>query len=69
MFGLQKEAVGLEREEVIWLIEERTFGTLLNLGAYYSMVRYTKKGIDYEVLLSNDEFDYVDGEVSEDDNH
>lgn len=51
------------RNEIVWLTEERTYGELLSLGAHYSMVRYTRGGIDYEVLVSNDEFDIkYDGE-------
>lgn len=43
--------------EYVWIIEERTYGILLHHGAYYSMVRYTRGGIDYEVLIENDEFE------------
>lgn len=44
------------QNEIVWLTEERTFGELITLGAYYSLVRYTRGGIDYDVLISNDEF-------------
>lgn len=52
--------------EIVWLTEERTFAQLINLGAHYSIVRYTHGHIDYEVLISNDEFKYVEGEGSGD---
>ena len=45
------------KSEVIWLTEERTFGVLVQMGAFYSLVRYTKYGNDYEVLIDNDEFE------------
>lgn len=53
--------------EYVWLHEERMFAELVFLGAYYSQVRYTREGIDYEVLVSNDEFDYVEGDNDGDD--
>lgn len=44
--------------EIVWLTEERTFAVLVNLGAYVSTVRYTHGGIDYEVIIDNDDFEY-----------
>lgn len=44
--------------EYVWLTDERTFAELIRLGAYFSTVRYTRGGIDYEVLIDNDEFEY-----------
>lgn len=42
---------------VVWLPEERTFGEMIGgMGAYYTMIRYVKGGIEYEVLMENDEF-------------
>lgn len=43
-------------DNIVWLIEERTFAHLLNLGAFCSIVRYTRSGIDFEVVIENDEF-------------
>lgn len=51
---------------VVWLTEERTFAELINLGAYYSMVRYTRFGHDLEVLVPNDEFIYYGDDSDED---
>lgn len=53
--------------EIVWLEEERTYAELLSLGAFFSTVRYTREGIDYEVLVSNDEFDYIEGEGADGD--
>ena len=53
--------------EIVWLTEERTHGYLINLGAYFSLIRYTKKGIDYEVFVDNNDFEYIDGENSDKD--
>lgn len=44
--------------EYVWLTEERTYAELVSLGASFSRVRYTRGGIDYEVLVENDEFEY-----------
>lgn len=46
--------------QIIWLIEDRTIGVLIQLGAHVSLVRYAKDGIDYEVYLENDEFEFID---------
>lgn len=43
--------------EIIWLLEERTYGILVKLGAFFSTVRYVKDGTDFEVLIENDEFE------------
>lgn len=44
---------------LVWLTEERTFGELVSMGAFYSRVRYFKEGIDYEVYIENDEFEEI----------
>jgi len=46
--------------EVIWLTEERVHGLLLNMGAHYSTVKYTKNGMEYQVLIENNEFNFID---------
>lgn len=52
--------------EIVWLTEERHYAELTNLGAHLSLVRYTRGGIDYEVLIPNDEFDYIGDDRDED---
>lgn len=49
--------------EIVWLKEERTFGILLAMGAYYSTVKYTREGVDYEVVISNDEWESYEWSV------
>jgi len=51
--------------EYVWLTDERTFAELVRLGAHFSTVRYTREGIDYEVIVSNDEFDYWEDDASD----
>ena len=45
---------------VVYIPEEKVYGTVDQLGAFASVVKYTKEGIDHEVLLENDEFAIVD---------
>lgn len=41
----------------VWVVEEHVFGEIVNgLGAYYTTIKYVKGGIEYEVLMENDEF-------------
>lgn len=47
--------------EIIWLVEERTYAELIRRGAFFSTVRYTRGGIEYEILVGNDEFDDYEG--------
>lgn len=44
--------------QFIWLFEERTFGVLIEMGAYFSRVRYVHGGIDYDIYVENDEFEF-----------
>lgn len=45
---------------VVFIHEEGVYGTVDKLGAFASVVKYQKDGLDYEVLLENDEFAIVD---------
>lgn len=41
----------------VWVVEEHVIGEIVNgLGAYYTTIKYVKGGIEYEVLMENDEF-------------
>lgn len=53
--------------EIVWLTEERTYAYLMSLGAYFSLVKYTRGGIEYEVFVDNDEFEYREGINSDED--
>lgn len=45
---------------VVYIHEEGVYGTVDKLGAFASLVKYSKHGIDHEALLENDEFAIVD---------
>lgn len=50
---------------IVYVSDESVFGTVENLGAFASIVKYNKDGIDYEVLLENEEFAIIDEIVFE----
>lgn len=52
--------------EIVWLTEERTFARLVKLGAYYSVVTYSRAGMDYEVLIDNEDIEFGADEDDED---
>jgi hypothetical protein len=45
---------------IVYIHEEKVYGTVDQLGAFASLVKYKKDGIEQEVLLENDEFAIVD---------
>jgi hypothetical protein len=45
---------------IVFIHEEGVYGTVDKLGAFASLVKYQKNGIDHEELLENDEFAIVD---------
>ena len=45
---------------IVFVHEEGVYGTVDQIGAFASLVKYEKDGIDYEVLLETDEFAIVD---------
>lgn len=60
---------GSEEQLTVYLTYERCFGSVVGpLGAYYSLVRYTKGGIEYEVLIENDEIQLLEDLNEYDDN-
>lgn len=45
---------------VVYIFEEKAYGTVDKLGAFASMVKYQKDGIEYEELFENEDFAIVD---------
>jgi len=45
---------------IVYIHELKQYGTVENLGAFASVVKYQKNDQDFEVLLENDEFAIVD---------
>jgi hypothetical protein len=52
--------------EYVWLIEENVRAELVQLGAFASVVRFTKLGTVFEVAVNSDEFYFI-GEEGNDD--
>lgn len=59
-----------QENEIVWLPEEQVFAFLIKRGAFVSTVQFTRGGIEYEVMVENDEYEYIneggDGDESED---
>lgn len=49
-----------ERVVIVYIHSEKVHGSVETLGAFASVVKYTKDGIEYEELFENDEFAIVD---------
>ena len=45
---------------VVFIHEEQCYGTVEKLGAFSSIVRYTRDGQEYEEMLENEEFTIMD---------
>lgn len=45
---------------IVFIHKEGVYGSCEKLGAFASLVRYTKDDVEYEVLLENDEFSIMD---------
>lgn len=45
---------------VVYIHDEKIYGTVENLGAFASMVKYTRDGIEQEELLENSDFAIID---------
>lgn len=40
----------------VWIFDEQCVGTILKLGPYFSLIRWSKDGIVYEEYLENTEY-------------
>lgn len=57
----------MTRVEYVWMIEENTRAQLMNLGAHTSVVRFTLLGHVHEVVVGNDEFEFIGEEGNDED--
>lgn len=45
---------------LIYLKYERCYGAIVDrMGTYFTKVKFVKNGVEYEVLVENDEFEFV----------
>lgn len=45
---------------IVYIHDLKLYGTIENMGAFASVVKYTKDEVEYEELIENDEFAIVD---------
>jgi hypothetical protein len=45
---------------IVFIHAEQCYGTVEKLGAWASVVKYTKEGTEFEDLMENEEFTIVD---------
>lgn len=46
----------MAENDKIYIPDEDVYGVIINLGAYASLVNYSLGGIEYEVLMLNEDF-------------
>lgn len=49
-----------EHHVIVFILDEQVYGEIINHGAFASLVRFSKDGIEYEIFLENDEFETVE---------
>lgn len=54
-----------ESVSIVFLYPENCYGTVENLGAFASIVKYKKDEVEYEELFDNEDFAIVDEIVFE----
>lgn len=45
---------------IVWIHAEKQFGSVEKLGAFASLVKFKRDGVEVEEMLENDEFSVVD---------
>jgi hypothetical protein len=45
---------------IVWIHDEKCYGSIVKEGAYASSIKYQKYGIDYEVFMDNEDFSIMD---------
>ena len=46
---------------LVWLTEERRVAGMVSLHAHYAIVKYIEDGVEYEVMITTDDFEYLEG--------
>lgn len=46
--------------DIVWLFDYRTYAYLVRMDAYDSVVRFTQGGLDYEVRVLNDDYEFFE---------
>jgi hypothetical protein len=45
---------------IVYIYSEQCYGTIDSLGAYGSIIKYKKDGLEYEELIDNEDFVILD---------
>lgn len=49
----------MSENELVWIHSENTYGELISRGAWASTVRFIKDTIMFEVMIENEDLDFV----------
>lgn len=49
-----------DRVTIVYIHDENVYGTVEKMGAFASEVKYQKDGVEYIILIENDEFAIVE---------
>jgi hypothetical protein len=52
--------VAIEHHVVVYIEYENIYGYLLSEGLYASRIQYSKLGVEYDVMILNDEFEIIE---------
>jgi hypothetical protein len=52
--------VAIEHHVVVYIEDENIYGYLLSEGLYASRIQYSKLGVEYDVMILNDEFEIIE---------
>ena len=52
-----------ETINIVYYHDEQVYGTVEKLGAYASVIKYSKDGKEYEELIENDDFVIIENIV------
>ena len=48
-----------DRYQFVYIFDEMVMGEIVKEGLYASVVKYQKDGIEYEILMDNEEFTVI----------
>jgi hypothetical protein len=51
--------------EMVWLLTQRRWAVLTHLGAHYSTVEWVENGIEYEDIIENDDYEFLEDRAFE----
>jgi hypothetical protein len=49
----------MDKHFIVYLPDEKVYGEVISYGSYASTVRYTDGGIEYEVVVLNEDLDFM----------